>query len=240
MAAFLLALPPEIIGENPEAQVFLKKEILSYRALQLSDLKLNSPLEKTEFGGFRGSEKYAWPGNDALLLHTAFLFPAGPAQNRDVLRVTTLVRQKDCVHLGSKWEATTVDFVPKTINIGQSSATLLQMSNRNFKETNTLKIDTQVAGPFGSRARFLIDAMAAEQLAVEGSPVDSSISRLACQAAGLTGALYPSRAHRTLVVRLNIAASDPQKKAEWPRVKGTGAIFSGGVWRQKCRSFFNS
>ena len=249
MAAVLLALPVEIVGDNPEAQVFLKSELLSYRASQLSSLNLADPTEKLDKGGMRGAEKYSWPGTDSLLLHTAFLLPAGTIQNKEVIRVTTLVRQKDCIHLGSRWEIRGTNFVPSTLNLAEGSALLLEIAKRTFKETNTLKLDTQVAGPFGSRARFLLDAMAAEQLGAQGFPVNTSISRIACQTAaaapnvpGSSVALapiqYPARSHRTLVVRLSIDARDPKKNADWPQIKGTGAIFSG-IFGDKSTDLFS-
>lgn len=235
MPFFLTVPPAAFISENPEASLVLNAASQEYVQARVNELvgSQAKPSKEIFVGAMRGTRVYTWNKDYSAILYSAFLLPSGLSQKREILRVSSLVRQNECIHLGSHWESPAgMDALTRPEGLPVSGPSLSAALARTPRTLSTIRFDSAFSGAMGERARVLFDIYGGEVLASQGLPVNSSVSRLACKWAvekNVDGSVkvteYPARAHRLVVARFTLEPGDaytvPQDSKLSVSAKGT-------------------
>lgn len=220
MPAVLVVLPPEFVSDNPEISIILKKEALAFQTELSTELQPGKFKQKITKGAYKGAQIYEWGNDFTAIAHSSFIVPPGVPQKKEIMRIASLIRLQDCVHLGSRW---TIVSPLKEVAIENKNGSLKDFSQRSLKQSNTIRFDTKFTGIWGERGRTIFDAVFSETAASEGIPVNSSISRQACKwiskdvEFGKYVEEYPARAHRVVVTQI-LEEKKKQNKTDWPAV----------------------
>lgn len=228
----LMVPPPVFISESPEIAARLKKEAETFVKEQLQFFPEAQLKETVQQGKFKGTQVFQWPNNYNGILQTSFLLPTGKVQEKDFVRISSLIRAEDCVHMGSVWKVTS----PLAgLSLSSSQVSLSEIAKRNFRPVSPLRFNTHITGIFGTRGMLIFDAHLAEGFSARGYPVDTSESRLACawslqkdsatQPVPNSNSKYPARAHRILNTQISFSPVNLQ-------VNG-GIVMTGGVFGEK-------
>ncbi len=236
---FFLAFPPtEHVSQNSEVSQTRAADTKSFRESLKKTLGAQlKPLSVVSKGAFRGTEVVAWNGKFNGIIYTAFLYPFGKKQDVEWMRVSALLRQTDCVLMGSTWEWR--GEAPKDVprNLLKGGSPLSASSERNFDSANPYRFEATVAGPFGQRSERLFEIVGGEALASAKIPAVSSLGRGWCDAIispemkPSNGTTYPARAHRLLVGQWEEKKADGKKT--WPDIRGSFALNSGTFGERK-------
>jgi hypothetical protein len=230
---FFLAVPPtEHVSENAEVRLLREKDAMAFRA-QLRKLLGGSDKTSVEIkkGAFRGTDIFSWEASYNGILLTTFIYSNRPGKNGEWLRLASLVRQSDCVLMGSSWAWRGEPPKGVPVDMKQGGAPLQDAKSRVFEAQNSYRYETAFTGHFSSRGKVLLETVGGERMAAAGVPTVSSLGRNWCDAT-LSPELkrnenveFPARAHRVLVGRWE---EEKTKVAlDWPAVKGAFAVDAG-------------
>ena len=237
MASFLYVPAPTYITENPELAAKRNTALTAWTSSLLPLLGNPAETGKSERGAFRGARTFTYSGSDSAVLAVYALTMPGKIQSTEFIRVAALIRQKDCVLLGSTWQVemplSSTD-IPSFLK--QTSPTLQSVKSRTPRLSSSFQFKGVAEGSFASRSQVLFDLIGGERMAAKGYAVDSATSRMSCAAAGPVSNAYPAKPHRLVIGRFQflnpIAGAWPQalSRVEW----------NAGVFGEKKQPLFES
>lgn len=237
MAGHLVALPPVVLSDNVETKAQLSKTAQKYLLEKLQTLGVKEQQFEETRGSFLGTRVFAWDNNFSAHLQVTFVTQIGSDTKREFLRIVSLVRREDCIHLGSTWE--TIEPLPKQApqSLKSKIVALKEVTSRKFGPSSTLRLDSEFLGAAGSSFAAVFDASVSERLAAEGVAVNTWNTQLACKWQPLGIKLveskfdYPARPHRILRTKLILNGEN------WPQFVGN-STFHNGVFGEAAKVAF--
>ena len=237
--AFLYVPPTQYIIENKELIPRFEIEAQKYRAELLNSLNVvGKEVVTIKSTGFINTKIYSWSKEYNGILATQFIFPMEKNPKNYFLKMSTLVRQEDCVHLGSVWTKNNF-FIPSNIQIENSTVTMADISNRNFDRKSSVRVDSEFNTDFSERGQLIFNGILSETFANKKIPTITTMSRIYCKFNLATikeipipfqSENYPAKPHQ--IVTLRFLSNDSKSKINsikisWPKFKIQSEINSG-------------
>lgn len=215
---FLIAPQPLMITDSYELKTSFTKEAHKYRDEVIKeftqvDISSRKSISK---GGFQSVDYYSWGASLDAYLITAFVFAKedrlktekkdslGTTKKDHYLKVSTLIRQEDCVHLSSSWEKNgDKNFLPEITDNKISVSNGLSVK---FDEVSPVKLENFFSTRAQEKDEFIYDLLLSNLFTQKKVPVVSTLGRIICQwkipelkNSNLVKSGYPSRAHRIIL-----------------------------------------
>ncbi|MES2613978.1 MAG: hypothetical protein V4591_01030 [Bdellovibrionota bacterium] len=209
--AFLILPPVQFIADSQEIPKQIVQKAQAYQKNFLKDLNITTTASTVTQGAYKGAQIFNWDQKYNGILMTSILFQKGQNFNKEWMRTATLLRQEDCIHMGSLWS-----FDNKKIS---------SFTSRVFNTISPVRMNLQ-AQFSDKRYSEIFNLELLEEFSKKNVPTISDIGRLYCKAESFNTQKneqkteYPAKPHRIV----NINVTENSQKIDYSMQMASGVF----------------